>query len=503
MMIESQYSSVITSTGHAANIQAKALEIPIVFGDIAFGSGGLIPNESATGLVKEEVRVKVNSVLQNQTDANVLEIEAVIPANTGGFTINEAAIYLDDGTLYAVASLPESYKPNLEQGAGKEFLFVFFLTSVGAENVTLTIDGGASFITINFFQNELKKYALINGDETEKFKVADAQNDNEAINKKQLNALESRLKSSSNRNITTSTKVVGAGYMGEFGQGLWNAFYQNGTFTVPNDVDKIRVRVVGAGGGGKGGVNTGGGGGGYAHGVFDVIAGETYTVTVGTGGYGAYSNGTAIAGGTSSFGSLISATGGAGGNSIAVGGDGIGGDFQAKGGKATSRGGAGAGSQLGKGGDSYSDAGAGICSGHSLSGRGSGSAFGSSLTLNGAPSISGFIATPTTVDLIQKENPIGATIRFPFDCFTGGGGFSSNSSGDGNEAKNGSSGAGGGTISAIGGGVGGAGGVGGGGGCGTVTGGNGGIGGGGGGSLNASGGGKAGDGGSGIVVVEW
>jgi hypothetical protein len=64
------------------------------------------------------------------------------------------------------------------------------LTSVGVENVALTIDGGASFVTTNNFQNELKKYAFVTGDETKKFKVADAQTENEAVNKKQIDELE-------------------------------------------------------------------------------------------------------------------------------------------------------------------------------------------------------------------------------------------------------------------------------------------------------------------------
>ena len=86
---------------------------------------------------------------------------------------------------------------------------------------------------------------------------------------------------------TLPTKIVPAGYMGEFGNGLWNIFNIPGTytFTVPSGVTSIRCRVVGAGGsgatGGGGGQATGGGGGGYAHGVFAVTPGTSYTVTVG------------------------------------------------------------------------------------------------------------------------------------------------------------------------------------------------------------------------------
>ena len=85
--------------------------------------------------------------------------------------------------------------------------------------------------------------------------------------------------------IISATKVVPAGYMGEFGNGLWRVFYTNGTFTVPSNVSKLRVRVVGAGGGGKN-TGTGGAGGGYAHGVFTVTPSTSYAVTIGAGSAG-------------------------------------------------------------------------------------------------------------------------------------------------------------------------------------------------------------------------
>ncbi|WP_419673805.1 phage tail protein [Aliarcobacter butzleri] len=189
-MTNTQYYSLLTSSGHQANIKAKALGLPIVISKVAFGSGNITPTESATALVKEEIRVNINSIIQNETDKNILEIEAVIPSDVGGFLVNEAALYLEDGTLYAVANLPASYKPSLDQGAGKEFAFTIFLASVGVENITLKIDDSIVFATRKYVLSELKKYALINGDETKRFKVADAVELNEAINKKQLEALQ-------------------------------------------------------------------------------------------------------------------------------------------------------------------------------------------------------------------------------------------------------------------------------------------------------------------------
>lgn len=90
-------------------------------------------------------------------------------------------------------------------------------------------------------------------------------------------------------------------------------------FEVPADVTSMKVTVVGGGGGGakskaaaKGG---GGGGGGVAiQEVTGLTPGSSIQVTVGGAGLGTTTAGTSgTSGGTSSFGSYVSATGGAGG----------------------------------------------------------------------------------------------------------------------------------------------------------------------------------------------
>lgn len=112
---------------------------------------------------------------------------------------------------------------------------------------------------------------------------------------------------------------------GTFGTGQLMTFAGFGTYTfvIPSGITSIRVRCFGAGGGGGSNVAyVGGAGGGFALGTFSVTAGSSHIVTVGGGGT------QNTAGGTSSFGSLISATGGAGGasnTSEKIGGVGIGG----------------------------------------------------------------------------------------------------------------------------------------------------------------------------------
>ena len=103
-------------------------------------------------------------------------------------------------------------------------------------------------------------------------------------------------------------------------------FTSSGTFTVPSGVSSVKVTCFGAGGGAAtagdngGNITTGyGGTGGFAMGVYSVTPGAAITVTVGTGGTGAQgavnlTTYTGTAGGSSSFGALISATGGGGGS---------------------------------------------------------------------------------------------------------------------------------------------------------------------------------------------
>lgn len=107
--------------------------------------------------------------------------------------------------------------------------------------------------------------------------------------------------------------------------GGFQKFSVSGSFTVPNGVSSLKVEVWGAGGGGSrwdgstGGA--GGGGGGYGKILLNVIAGQTYAITVGTGGIGANSNSMSGGnGGDSNFGSLVIASGGSGGDPNANGG---------------------------------------------------------------------------------------------------------------------------------------------------------------------------------------
>ncbi len=101
------------------------------------------------------------------------------------------------------------------------------------------------------------------------------------------------------------------------------------TWTCPAGVTRVKARVVGGGGGGSGSPGTGaawsgsgGGAGGYSEGIFTVVPGTVYTITIGAAGAAGAANSTGGAGGTTSFASFNTATGGSGGIANAGGGAG-------------------------------------------------------------------------------------------------------------------------------------------------------------------------------------
>jgi hypothetical protein len=153
--------------------------------------------------------------------------------------------------------------------------------------------------------------------------------------------------------LTTNSGADGLEYTTIVGGGGYNmqVFTNPGTYTPTSGMKNVKVTVVGGGGGtpgaqdGTSGSQKSGGGAGGGLAMEEISAasvGNSQPVTVGSGGSGGNNGqnnfGNGNAGGTSSFGSFLSATGGAVGtnsqsttNPAAAGGAGSGGDYNGNG----------------------------------------------------------------------------------------------------------------------------------------------------------------------------
>ena len=142
-MSEKRFNSILTAAGEEAISQAVVSGSPAGFAVMAVGDGGgSVPEvgPASTGLVHEVYRAQLNGVTEVDSNKNIVQAELIIPPQVGGFTIREAALYDDSGACLAVASVPETYKPLLLEGAGRHQVIRIWLAVSNVASVLLTAD---------------------------------------------------------------------------------------------------------------------------------------------------------------------------------------------------------------------------------------------------------------------------------------------------------------------------------------------------------------------------
>ncbi len=105
-------------------------------------------SEQTTSIPNEKYRGAINAVTIDENDNNILDVDAIIPPEVGGFYIKTAGIYCDDGSLFAVARLADTYKPLLNEGSSKDITLNFKLQIANAsESVVLKVDNNVVLAT--------------------------------------------------------------------------------------------------------------------------------------------------------------------------------------------------------------------------------------------------------------------------------------------------------------------------------------------------------------------
>lgn len=105
-------------------------------------------SEQITSIPNEKYRGAINAVTIDESDSNILDVDAIIPPEVGGFYIKTAGIYCDDGSLFAVARLADTYKPLLNEGSSKDITLNFKLQIANAsESIILKVDNNIVLAT--------------------------------------------------------------------------------------------------------------------------------------------------------------------------------------------------------------------------------------------------------------------------------------------------------------------------------------------------------------------
>lgn len=146
------FYTLLTAIGAADFINAQAGGTTVPFTHLALGDGNgaaVIPLESMTALVHEVHRVPISSVTADVENPSWLVIEAVVPTTVGGWTVREIGL-IGGGAgnkLLAIGNFPDTYKPLLAEGSGRD-LVVRMIVHVGnASVVQLTVDPSVALAT--------------------------------------------------------------------------------------------------------------------------------------------------------------------------------------------------------------------------------------------------------------------------------------------------------------------------------------------------------------------
>ena len=181
----SEFYTILTENGLNKLIKASANQTNIVLSQMAVGDGTADPSQSATSLQNEKHKFAISSITQSPSDANVLIVEGVVSADVGGFYIREAGIFCDDGSLFAVAKLPNTYKPLLSEGSAKDLTISFYLQVSNAANIEIKVNNNVVLATRDFVKAELlkldTKFAPLNHNHDERYAKKDEISDGTPI----------------------------------------------------------------------------------------------------------------------------------------------------------------------------------------------------------------------------------------------------------------------------------------------------------------------------------
>ncbi len=151
-----KYYTILTDIGKSKLANAAALGRQINLTHIAVGDGNgteYDPVESQTDLKNENYRTPISHLGTDAQNPNWVIAEGMIPVDTGGWFVREVGVYDEDGDLFAVGKYPETYKPTLAEGTGRDLYVRFIMVVSNTETINLKIDPTVAIATRGFVED--------------------------------------------------------------------------------------------------------------------------------------------------------------------------------------------------------------------------------------------------------------------------------------------------------------------------------------------------------------
>ncbi|HIH4762441.1 phage tail protein [Serratia ureilytica] len=157
-----KYRALLTEQGKALLANAAATGQKLEITHMAVGDGGgspTQPDESQTKLVNEKRRAELNSLQIDTGNSNQVIAEQVIPEDVGGWWIRELGLYDKNGVLVAIANTPDTYKPQLTEGAGRTQVVRMVLLVKGYANAAIVADKTALLVSRDTLSAAIAEHA--------------------------------------------------------------------------------------------------------------------------------------------------------------------------------------------------------------------------------------------------------------------------------------------------------------------------------------------------------
>lgn len=138
-----EYYTIWTETGQAKLANAQSTGTTVDITEMAFGDGdgdAYDPSRDQTSLKNEVYRRSLNDKYVHADNDNWVVFETVVPEDEGDWYIREVGLFDDDGDMVAIGKYPETYKPELDSGAGKDLYVRMIMQISNSDDVTLEID---------------------------------------------------------------------------------------------------------------------------------------------------------------------------------------------------------------------------------------------------------------------------------------------------------------------------------------------------------------------------